>query len=296
MQKEFISQRLEIGDLTLSESNFILELTNSADWIKFIGDRNLHSAEDAEKYIQKLIDNPDVHYRVVKLKDEQISIGVITMIKRDYLPHHDIGFAFLPQFGKQGYAREASEVVLDSLACTGSPILAITMAENTSSIQLLEKLGFGFDKEVEAGGEVLLQYSISPDTMQISQLTKRFFGLFTNSNGEVPNWERIYQLCIPEAIIIKKAGAQQEVYNLESFIEPRKAILSDGTLTDFEEYETAHTTVVTGNIAQRHSKFSKTGFLKGQHFKQAGHKLFQYIKTEDGWRICSVVWEDGPVA
>ncbi|OJJ20158.1 hypothetical protein BKI52_16940 [marine bacterium AO1-C] len=130
------------------------------------------------------------------------------------------------------------------------------------------------------------------DKKAIDEVTTAFFGIFSNKNGAKPDWNLIAELCITEAIIIKKTHQQQEVYNLESFISPRKKILSDGTLRDFEEKEIEEDTKIIGNIAQRATKYVKEGYLNGEYFKQQGNKFFQYIKTDKGWQINAVVWED----
>lgn len=130
------------------------------------------------------------------------------------------------------------------------------------------------------------------DEIQIGKITASFFGIFNNKDGKAPDWNLIHDLCIPETIIIKKAGEVQEVYNLTSFIEPRKAILSNGTLLDFEEYETEHNTRIVGNIAQRASVYRKTGIADSVSFDQKGNKLFQFVKINDMWKICAVIWED----
>ena len=90
----------------------------------------------------------------------------------------------------------------------------------------------------------------------------------------------------------KKTGLAEEVYTLQTFIEPRKKLLSDGTLTEFEEMETAEETKVIGNIAQRSSTYKKSGYLNRKYFKGNGNKFFQFIKTADGWKINSLIWED----
>ena len=51
-------------------------------------------------------------------------------------------------------------------------------------------------------------------------------------------------------------------------------------------------TKIVGHIAQRHSIYQKTGNLNGTYFVENGTKLFQFIKTIDGWKINSLVWED----
>ncbi|UWX61430.1 hypothetical protein N0B40_03920 [Chryseobacterium oranimense] len=130
------------------------------------------------------------------------------------------------------------------------------------------------------------------DHFLLNQLTKSFFNLFSNTNGKKPGFENIDDICLKETIIIKKDKDNEEIYNLDSFITPRKRILTDGTLTEFEEYEVAEETKIVNNIAQRSSKYQKRGYLNGNYFEGNGNKFFQYIKTVNGWKINSVIWED----
>ena len=130
---------------------------------------------------------------------------------------------------------------------------------------------------------------------EIAELVGVFFGIFTNTNGKQPNWTIINEVCIPETIIIKKQGLSETVYDLHSFIAPRREILSNGTLTGFEEAEIKSETKIAGNIAQRFSKYQKSGYLNGTYFREYGNKFFQFIKTAAGWKINAVIWEDEAV-
>ena len=294
MQTSYSTQRLSLTTLTTDDADFIMELVNTPEWIKFIGERNIKSNEDSIAYLQKIIDNPNVNYWIVNLQQQNIPIGIITFIKRDYLNHHDIGFAFLSKYTRQGYAYEATKIVLADVINNSvhSNILATTIKENYNSIQLLEKLGFNCSHEIEQGGEKLLVYEYGADKLIIDRITKSFFSIFTNTNNQQPDWSLIHQLCIPETLIIKKTEDAESVYSLSSFIEPRKKILSDGTLIEFQEEEISSETKITGNIAQRYSKYKKTGTLNGKNFQEYGNKLFQFIKTKTGWKINSLIWED----
>ncbi|MBV9989265.1 MAG: hypothetical protein JO301_16415 [Chitinophagaceae bacterium] len=131
-----------------------------------------------------------------------------------------------------------------------------------------------------------------PEKASIDNLISQFFGIFNNKANSEHNWELIFSICIPETIIVKKNGLEQTVYNLKDFIEPRKKILTDGTISNFEEYETEEETVIINNIAQRKSRYQKTGYLKNVQFTESGTKLFHLIKTSKGWQISSVMWED----
>jgi [ribosomal protein S5]-alanine N-acetyltransferase len=160
MQTHLTTIRLALNPLELSDKAFIFKLVNTPNWIKFIGDRNVHSHEDAANYIQRILDNPDADYKIVRLKEPSQPIGVITFIKRHYLDHHDIGFAFLPDYYKKGYAFEATKIVLDAIIAdkTHTHILATTLKDNLNSIGLLEKLGLTYQKDILVGEDALMVF------------------------------------------------------------------------------------------------------------------------------------------
>jgi RimJ/RimL family protein N-acetyltransferase len=294
MRSHYVTKRLELDKIALSDASFLRKLVNTADWLRYIGDKNVKTQEDAVEYTRKIIDSPQIEYWVVRLKKEKTAIGIVTFIKRDYLEHHDIGFAFLSDYMNHGYANEASASILDDAIRNQKhkAILATTIKENKSSIKLLEKLGLRFDKEIKNENGLLSVYSVSVDKLQINKLTKDFYSLFANTKQQILDLERIYSLCLPDTLIIKKTSKKEEHFSIKTFIEPRKLILSDGTLTEFEEYEVFEETTVIGSIAQRFSKFYKSGYLNGAHFESKGNKLFQFIKSDSMWKISSVLWED----
>jgi [ribosomal protein S5]-alanine N-acetyltransferase len=153
--------RLSLHPLSLNDHTFIFELVNTEGWLQFIGNRNVTTLEETQTYIQKMMDHPNIHYWVVRLNEGSIPIGIVTLIKRDDLEYHDIGFAFLPQFGKKGYAHEATFAVLKEIKKEKAhpQILATTLKNNIRSIQLLEKLGFQFEKWIQQADTELLLYA-----------------------------------------------------------------------------------------------------------------------------------------
>ena len=162
MNTSLETERLLLSPLSFDNAEFIYELLNTPGWIEFIGDRNIKSIEDAQKYILKILDDSNLTYWVVNLKESLTTIGIVTFIKRNYLEHCDIGFAFLPQYEKNGYAFEATAAVLKELNKNSSysNILATTIPENKNSIRLLEKLGLKYQKEITVEKEKLLIYSM----------------------------------------------------------------------------------------------------------------------------------------
>lgn len=94
------------------------------------------------------------------LKKEKIPIGVVTIIKKDYLPFHDIGFAFLEKYQGKGYGFETAERIISYAMkeLKMENIAAVTHLENNQSVRLLEKLGLHFHGMIENNGENLNLY------------------------------------------------------------------------------------------------------------------------------------------
>jgi ribosomal-protein-alanine N-acetyltransferase len=164
---KFSTQRLCIRPLTLSDSEFMLELVNSSGWLKFIGDRGVSSTEQAIFYISKILKTPSFYYSVIQKLDSLEPVGILSFIQRENLDAPDFGFALLPKFYKMGYAREASAAYLKKVVAQNpsSPIIAICWEENETSINLLKKLGFYFRNAVNQNKQLLHIYEIKPEQL-----------------------------------------------------------------------------------------------------------------------------------
>jgi len=149
--------RLHIGWLERDDASFIYQLVNDPDWLRFIGDRGVSSLDAAREYIES---GPREMYRRygfglyrVALSSTQQPIGICGILQRETLEHADLGFAFLPGFRKQGYALEAAQAILrHEFRHSGLPrICAIVSTANHDSRNLLQKLGFSFDRKIQNG-------------------------------------------------------------------------------------------------------------------------------------------------
>ena len=150
--------RIALRRLTTDDASFIRELVNEPSWIRYIGDRGVRSEDDARAY---LVRGPIAMYErhgfglwMCESKASAEPLGICGLIKRDDLEDVDIGFAFLPRFWGQGYAREAAAAVLDygRQVLELDRIVAITSPDNAASIRLLEKLGMRLEKSFEMNG------------------------------------------------------------------------------------------------------------------------------------------------
>lgn len=148
------TKRLLISKFTSFDAPFFLRLTNSPNCLKYIGDKNLKTVADAEIYLQdktiKSYENFGFGFYKLILKENNKPIGTCGLAKREKLDNVDIGFAFLPEYERQGFGFEASVEIM-RLAKSKfklKKIVAITNPENHNSIKLLEKLGLVFEKTV----------------------------------------------------------------------------------------------------------------------------------------------------
>jgi ribosomal-protein-alanine N-acetyltransferase len=155
------TERLALRRMEITHSEFIFELLNTPDWLRFIGDRNVKSEGDAQNYIKRINLNPSTTYWVITLKENSVPVGIVSLVKRDFLDHYDIGFALLPRYEKMGYALEATRHVLqiESQKRLHEKILAVTITNNQKSIHLFEKLGLRLKETIEKGSETLSVYS-----------------------------------------------------------------------------------------------------------------------------------------
>ncbi len=157
------TERLIIREIIESDAEFILDLLNQPSFIKYIGDRNVRTVDEAKNFIEtryrKSYEDNGYGLYLVELRTP---IGICGFVKRDNFPNADIGFAFLPQFEGRGYAVESAAAMMKYGAevLGFDQVLAITTQDNESSGRLLQKLEFKFDELIEMpNGEVLKLYS-----------------------------------------------------------------------------------------------------------------------------------------
>lgn len=144
----FKTTRLQLSPLTVADAAFLVELLNSPDWLKYIGDRGIHSEADAINYLEKKVfpgyANGGLAGWRVALRTNNTPIGNCGFYQRDFLEHPDLGFAFLPAYVGQGYGYEAAKGCMEyGKSVLGlSKVSAFTVKYNAPSIGLLKKLGF----------------------------------------------------------------------------------------------------------------------------------------------------------
>lgn len=156
MVKILETERTILREVVETDAAFVLDLLNQPSFIKFIGDRNVRTIEQARGYIKSRFTESYRQFGfgmwAVELKETGETIGICGFVRRNTLPDADIGFALLPQFERKGYAFEsASAAMRYGREVLNLPrVLAITSQDNEASGRLLEKLGFKFERLIES--------------------------------------------------------------------------------------------------------------------------------------------------
>lgn len=165
--KIYETERLILKPTDLEDREFIIELLNSESFLKYIGDRNVRTLEDAENYIKvKCLPHMEKNgfgsFTVVRKEDgaKMGTCGVYIRENSETAP--DIGFAFLPEFEGKGYGFESANFIknLVNKEFGINKLGGITVEYNHSSRKLLEKLGLKFQKKffMEGDPEELMYY------------------------------------------------------------------------------------------------------------------------------------------
>jgi hypothetical protein len=126
----------------------------------------------------------------------------------------------------------------------------------------------------------------------IDALVAAFYAAFDNRGGRAPAVETLRAMFADAAVITRVSVDQVDNWTPEAFISPRGAMLTDGTLTGFHEWETEARTVVLDNIASRWSTYAKAGVLNGADYRGTGNKFIQFQRQDGRWLISSILWED----
>ena len=164
--KQFETERLLLKPFDTGDAAFLLQLLNSPKWIRYIGDRNVHTEEAAVTYIRERmlsqLERRGFGNNLVIRKADGVPMGACGLYERPGLPLVDIGFAFLPAYEGMGYGFEAASRLLQA----GKEdfglekVCAICTPDNEASKKLLAKLGLQFQQliRLEADKEELLYF------------------------------------------------------------------------------------------------------------------------------------------
>ena len=140
---ELRTARLTLDRVNADDAAFVLELLNDPGWLANIGDRGVHTIEEARAYIADRFERS--FWLVVRDAASGEPLGLCGIVAaRPGLTIPDLGYALLARHSGKGYATEAAHAVLAQALgpLNHQRMAAITSLENGPSQRVLEKIGF----------------------------------------------------------------------------------------------------------------------------------------------------------
>ncbi|WP_404466870.1 GNAT family N-acetyltransferase [Planococcus rifietoensis] len=159
----FKTERCAITKLQESDYNEVKRIYENQEVRKFLG--GIHQeASIGERFREMLDSSHDFFYWVVREKQTETMIGLVSLDLHHEGVYQEISYQFLPCWWGKGYASEVISVVIHfALYELNLPlIVAETQTANKASCKLLERLGMELERTIFRFGADQAIYSIRP--------------------------------------------------------------------------------------------------------------------------------------
>jgi hypothetical protein len=130
----------------------------------------------------------------------------------------------------------------------------------------------------------------APDDAAIKKAVDDAYAALSFKNGEQPRYDSIQYYFIPQAQLINYIADTAQILSIGDFVKAFKNYVQSTKITLFNEQEIYGRTDQFGNIAQRISTY-KTYVNNSDIVKERGVNSFQLIKTPQGWKVSSIIWD-----
>nr|WP_295077238.1 GNAT family N-acetyltransferase [uncultured Roseateles sp.] len=306
------SERLRLRWFERSDAPYVLEQLLEPSWIKNIRDPGVHDLAAAQSWMEeKLFAGYWASglglWAVERASDGQV-LGMCGLLQRDYLPAPDIGYAFLPRFWGQGYAREAAAACLAyAQEVLGQRrLFASTALDNAPSQKVLQSIGFRHQEDVALEGNAGLSRLFcweadsskdmpegSPDARddeaQIHALLQRFSRAFNNGQGRVPEISALPFWMQGRAAISLADAPAAGCISLREFMRQRAELLGPGgRWTEFEQRVSSLRLERHGPLAHAWLNVQMSGRDAGQPFACEGVQSIQLLRQGQAWKIAAL--------
>jgi hypothetical protein len=104
------------------------------------------------------------------------------------------------------------------------------------------------------------------------------------------NFNDIKKSFIPQAQLIDFGGDTLQVLTIDQFVDFYRSFIDSNKVSLFYEEEISGTTDQFGKVAQRISSY-KTYVNTMDSAAQRGVNSFQLVKTPQGWKVSSIIWD-----
>ncbi|MBV9962844.1 MAG: hypothetical protein JO072_11410 [Parafilimonas sp.] len=130
----------------------------------------------------------------------------------------------------------------------------------------------------------------APDDIAIKKAVDDAYAALSFKDGQQPKYDNIKNAFIPQAQLINYITDTAQILSIDDFVKAFKNYVQTTNIQTFDEQEIYGRTDQFGNIAQRISSY-KTYINSNDIVKERGVNSFQLIKTPQGWKVSSIIWD-----
>lgn len=127
---------------------------------------------------------------------------------------------------------------------------------------------------------------------QFDQTIRDLYTSIKLSEEDSPDWDLLRSLFMDGAHLIHVTETEVYKMSLEDFISNYQEQINNGSLTAFKEYEIHRTEESFGNIVHVFSTYEAAFTTPDSNSKTRGINSIQLMKTENKWKIVSIIWFD----
>lgn len=147
----FITDRLKVRPLKLTDFEQFHKMQSNPKVMQFVRLKTMTFDENKQDLAQLITryekKNNDFNIYAVCFKNDDELIGSVALVK-DELNEDEIGYRFIPKYWGQGLGFEvAFGLITYCRSIEMHKLIAIVAEENKSSLKIVEKLEFKFEKE-----------------------------------------------------------------------------------------------------------------------------------------------------
>jgi len=129
-----------------------------------------------------------------------------------------------------------------------------------------------------------------PDDSAITKAVHDAYSAISFRKGTTLSYDGIKNFFIPQARLINFRSDTAQDVDINQFIDLYKQFVQANNVQSFYEEELFGRTEQFGNIAQRISSY-KTYVNTMDSVTERGVNSFQLVKTRDGWKVSSIIWD-----
>ena len=142
--------RCKLTTMQSCDRDLVIKLYTNAEVRRFLGgvvnEQSIHL-----RFLQMLEPDPETQRWVIRVKDNNSSIGIVSLGKHHNNVDTEISYQLMPEWWRKGYGTEATKAIVTyGLTVLNLPrIIAETQINNIASCRLLENIGMRLEQTVE---------------------------------------------------------------------------------------------------------------------------------------------------